>query len=133
MDKYLNADLTKKEQDVMQTLWDTASHLSSLEICNHAASIGINLNQSTVHVIVNKLMQRGFISVAEIMQINRATVRFFRPEITRDEYVVMKLRQVLSHDYVDKAKKHSYLSAALTSEEVAKDLAGTENKELIWI
>lgn len=88
-----NIKLTKKEEEIMQVLWDAQKPLTASDICDHARTMGMDLNQSTVQMTVNKLLKAGMIRVGEITQAHKVLARAFEPTLDPDELAVLKFKQ----------------------------------------
>jgi predicted transcriptional regulator len=111
MKQYFKSYLSEKEQDIMTVLWGVASPLSVSEICDNAENMGVDLNQSTVQMTVNKLQKKGLIRVGEIIQNHKSLARAFEPAISYDDFVVLQLQQILGG--ASKDKRASYISALI--------------------
>ena len=76
--------LSKRELDVMNVLWAEDKPLIASEIPERQPELSIN----TVQSVLKKLLQRGFIEVAQIVQSGTVLSRSYVPVITPEEYAV---------------------------------------------
>lgn len=91
-----NLKLTKKEEEIMMVLWDAKRPLTVSDISDHAKTMQMNLNQSTIQMSVNKLLKGGIIRVGEISQAYKVLARAFEPTISPDELAVLKFKQAIN-------------------------------------
>lgn len=114
----LNFKLTKKEEQVLTVLWSTKEPLTVKEICSHAETLNISLNQSTVQATINKLVKYGVLKVHEIKQTSTNFARAFVPAIDPEQYSVIKCKQIFNS--VSKHKRASFIAALIQEEELAE-------------
>ncbi len=117
MDKKEEFALSKRELDVMNVLWAEGKPLIASEIPERQPALSIN----TVQSVLKKLLHRGFIKVAEIVQSGTVLSRSYVPVIMPEEYAV---RYITSEIYpFDKMiSRTGYLSALFESAENDKVL-----------
>lgn len=109
--------LSKRELDVMNVLWAEGKPLIASEIPDRRPELSIN----TVHSVLKKLLQRGFIEVAQIVQSGTVLSRSYTPTITSEEYAVRYMTsEVFAFDKL--ASKVSFLSALFDSSENDEEL-----------
>ena len=75
--------LTKRENEIMQILWDSEEAMSAAEIMN--ASNGISLN--TIQQVLQKLLKMNYVHVSSIGQNKKALMRLYRPSVDEADYV----------------------------------------------
>ena len=76
--------LTKRENLVMSILWNNNNSLSAAEIkelCEEEISI------YTVQQVLQRLLKKGYIKVAEIVQNNKSFMRKYVPVLTQTKYI----------------------------------------------
>lgn len=93
----INIRLTKKEEQILTVLWDAKKSLSVVQIIEHAKTMGIELNQSTVQMTVNKLIKGNVIKIGEIIQSGKVLARTFEPVYSPDDWAVLKFQSALSN------------------------------------
>lgn len=76
--------LSKRELDIMNVLWAEGKPLKASDIPLRRPELSIN----TVQAVLKKLLQRGFIEVARIVQSGTVLSRSYSPVITPEEYAV---------------------------------------------
>lgn len=113
-----NIRLTKKEEDILSVLWASKDSLTVTEICRCANDMNMSLNQSTVQVTVNKLIKYGMIRVKDIKQTNTNFARTFEPVADSDQYVVLKMKQIMNS--IDKNKRVHFIATLINDEELSE-------------
>lgn len=76
--------LSRRELDIMNVLWAEGKPLKASDIPDRKPELSIN----TVQSVLKKLLQRGFIEVAEIVQSGTVLSRSYAPVIKPEEYAV---------------------------------------------
>ncbi len=84
MSKNERLSLSKRELEVMNVLWEEGKPLIASEIPDRRPGLSLN----TVQGVLKKLLVRGFIEVAEIVQSGTVLSRSYSPVITPEEYAV---------------------------------------------
>lgn len=93
----INTRLTKKEEQILTVLWDANKSLSVVQIVEHGEMMGIELNQSTVQMTVNKLVKGKVIKIGEIIQSGKVLARTFEAIYAPDDWAVLKFQSALSN------------------------------------
>lgn len=75
--------LTKREQQIMEIIWDSEKDLSANEIKTIAGEISIY----TIQQVLKKLLKMNYIEVAGIGYTKNSITRKFKPIITQAEYI----------------------------------------------
>ena len=81
--------LTKSELEIMTLLWRVDKPLTASEIIEH--STDKTWKDSYVHLLINSLMEKGIIEVAGFKKATKNYARTFKPTVSREEYLVLKL------------------------------------------
>lgn len=81
--------LTKSEEQIVELLWNSEEPLTSSEIIRN--SVEKTWKDSYVHLLINSLMEKGIIEVAGFKKATKNYARTFKPTISREEYLVLKL------------------------------------------
>ena len=76
--------LTKKEILIMSILWDSESPLSASEIKELSNE---DLSIYTVQQVLQRLLKKDFIKVAQIIQKNKTFMRIYSPVLTQTDYI----------------------------------------------
>lgn len=85
-DKY---QLSKREQSVMDLLWDEGEALTSVDILE--ALHDVMLNTTYVHRTINSLLEAGLIQECGSVRYRTQYARKFVPCMTREEYAAQYL------------------------------------------
>lgn len=75
--------LTKRENEIMEILWNNDKEMSATDIMN--ASNGISLN--TIQQTLQKLLKMNYIYVSSIGMNKKALTRLYRPSIEEVDYI----------------------------------------------
>lgn len=77
-------ELTKSEMEIMDVLWESDKPLSRADLL--ASSEEKTWKDSSVHILLNGLLQKGAIQEAGLVKRSKTYGRVFSPTITREEY-----------------------------------------------
>lgn len=77
-------ELTKSEMEIMDVLWESAEPLSRADLL--ARSEEKTWKDSSVHILLNGLLQKGAIREAGLVKRSKTYGRVFAPTMTREEY-----------------------------------------------
>lgn len=75
--------LTKRENEIMEILWNNDKEMSATDIMN--ASNGISLN--TIQQTLQKLLKMNYIYVSSVGMNKKALTRLYRPSIEEVDYI----------------------------------------------
>lgn len=104
--------LSKRELDIMNVLWAEGKPLIASDIPQRQPELSIN----TVQAMLKKLLQRGFIEVAQIVQSGTVLSRSYSPVITPEEYAVKYVKsEIYPFDKI--ISRTGYLTALFDSAE----------------
>lgn len=78
--------LTSTEKAVMELLWEEARPLTSSEIVS--LSVDKSWKPSYIHLVINSLLKKNYIEIAEFKQTTKNFARAFVPTMTQDELIV---------------------------------------------
>jgi predicted transcriptional regulator len=76
--------LTKSELEIMDVLWDAGTPLSRSDLLERSDEK--NWKDSSVHILLNGLLQKGAICEAGYVKRSKTYGRTFCPLLTREEY-----------------------------------------------
>lgn len=77
-------ELTKSEMEIMDVLWDAAIPLSRADLLERSQQKC--WKDSSVHILLNGLLNKGAISEAGFVKRSKTYGRTFCPTLTREEY-----------------------------------------------
>ena len=76
--------LTKSEMEIMDVLWDSDKPLSRSDLLDRSEEK--TWKDSSVHILLNGLLQKGAIQEAGLVKRSKTYGRVFVPTMTREEY-----------------------------------------------
>ncbi len=85
-------ELTKSEMEIMDVLWNEGKPLSRADLLDRAEEK--SWKDSSVHILLNGLLQKGAIREAGFVKRIKTYGRTFEPTLTREEYYAVN---VFSH------------------------------------
>ena len=77
-------ELTKSEMQIMDVLWESEAPLSRSDLLER--SDGKSWKDSSVHILLNGLLQKAAIREAGFVKRSKTYGRTFAPTLTREEY-----------------------------------------------
>ena len=77
-------ELTKSEMEIMDVLWSSDKPLSRADLL--ARSEEKTWKDSSVHILLNGLLNKGAIQEAGLVKRSKTYGRVFAPTLTREEY-----------------------------------------------
>jgi predicted transcriptional regulator len=87
-------ELTKSEMEIMDVMWETGTPLSRADLLAHSEEK--TWKDSSVHILLNGLLQKGAIQEAGLIKRIKTYGRVFAPTMTREEYFA---NTIFSHRY----------------------------------
>ena len=81
--------LSKNEIEIMEIFWKEQRALTGSEIVE--LSINSSWKKSSIHILLNSLLEKDAIEVEAFVKHNKAYSRTFVPKITFEEYSVMQI------------------------------------------
>ena len=78
--------LTKSELAIMEVMWEQEEALTASEIIK--ASGDKEWKNSSIHLMVNALLEKGFLEVAGFKKTTKNYARTFKPTMTKEKYFV---------------------------------------------
>ena len=87
-------ELTKSEMQIMDVLWESDQPLSRADLL--AKSEEKSWKDSSVHILLNGLLQKGAICEVGFVKRSKTYGRTFSPAMTREEYFAST---IFSHRY----------------------------------
>ncbi|MBQ8834404.1 MAG: BlaI/MecI/CopY family transcriptional regulator [Oscillospiraceae bacterium] len=77
-------ELTRSEMEIMDVMWETGTPMSRADLL--ARSEEKTWKDSSVHILLNGLLQKGAIQEAGLVKRSKTYGRVFTPTLTREEY-----------------------------------------------
>ena len=77
-------ELTKSEMEIMDVLWESGQPLSRSDLLEHSEEK--TWKDSSVHILLNGLLQKGAIREAGLVKRSKTYGRVFSPTMTREQY-----------------------------------------------
>ncbi len=77
-------ELTKSEMEIMDVLWGSEKPLSRADLLGRSEEK--TWKDSSVHILLNGLLQKGAIQEAGLVKRSKTYGRVFSPTLTREEY-----------------------------------------------
>ena len=77
-------ELTRSEMEIMDVLWESGVPMSRSDLL--ACSAEKTWKDSSVHILLNGLLQKGAIKEAGLVKRSKTYGRIFVPTLTREEY-----------------------------------------------
>lgn len=112
----LQMELTKSEMEIMDVLWENKVPMSRSDLL--ASSQEKSWKDSSVHILLNGLLQKEAIREAGLVKRSKTYGRLFVPTMTREEYFA---NTIFSHRY--KPQIQGLFAALLNRPEItAQDL-----------
>lgn len=115
---------TKKELEILKTLWNSAAPMIASEIAK--ANNALNLN--TVHACLRSLSDKGAIKVDDIVYSGTVLTRSYVPVITSEEYFGDLYNDILDNDILGTKKENLLLRSLIDTQ---TDITELENLEKI--
>ena len=81
--------LTKSELAIMEVMWEQEEALTASEIIK--ASGDKEWKNSSIHLMVNALLEKGFLEVAGFKKTTKNYARTFKPTMTKEKYFVRNI------------------------------------------
>ena len=108
-------ELTRSEMEIMDVLWNIGTPLSRADLLFHSAEK--SWKDSSVHILLNGLLQKGAIREAGFVKRSKTYGRTFLPTLTREEYFATT---IFSHRY--KPQLMGLFEALLRREDITADI-----------
>ena len=77
-------ELTRSEMEIMDVLWDAKTPMSRADLLAHSQEK--SWKDSSVHILLNGLLNKGVIREAGFVKRSKTFGRTFVPTMTREEY-----------------------------------------------
>ena len=108
-------ELTRSEMEIMDVLWESEVPMSRSDLLEHSEEK--TWQDSSVHILLNGLLQKGAIREAGLIKRSKTYGRVFAPTLTREEYFA---NTIFSHRH--KPDMVGLFSALLCREEINEDV-----------
>lgn len=107
-------ELTKSEMEIMDVLWEEEIPLSRADLLMHSEEK--TWKDSSVHILLNGLLQKGAIQEVGVVKRSKTYGRTFAPTMTREEYFAST---IFSHRH--KPEIVGLFAALLTREDITPE------------
>ena len=107
-------ELTKSEMEIMDVLWASDVPLSRADLLERSEEK--TWKDSSVHILLNGLLQKGAIREAGVVKRSKTYGRTFSPTMTREAYFAMT---IFSHRH--KPEIVGLFAALLKREDITKE------------
>ena len=107
-------ELTKSEMEIMDVLWGAQKPLSRSDLLAHSEEK--SWKDSSVHILLNGLLQKGAIREAGVVKRSKTYGRTFAPTWSREEYFATT---IFSHRY--KPEIVGLFAALLKREDISQE------------
>lgn len=87
-------ELTRSEMEIMDVLWEAKAPMSRADLLEHSQEK--TWKDSSVHILLNGLLQKGVIREAGFVKRSKTYGRTFVPTLTREQYFATT---IFSHRY----------------------------------
>ena len=82
-------ELTKSEMEIMDVLWESGEALSRSDLLERSQEK--SWKDSSVHILLNGLLQKGAIREAGLVKRSKTYGRTFAPTLSREEYFAVTI------------------------------------------
>ena len=107
-------ELTKSEMEIMDVLWAKQAPMSRADLLEHGDEK--TWKDSSVHILLNGLLQKGAIREAGFVRRSKTYGRTFVPTMSREEYFALT---IFGHRH--KPELEGLFTALLARPEVTRD------------
>lgn len=108
--------LTKNEHEIMELLWMEKRPLSRSEIIE--LSDQRSWKASSIHILLNQLLEKGAIEVAGFVKTGKNYGRTFSASITEEEFQVMQFRNSAAYNQSKSSALVNFVSTLVQDEEL---------------
>ncbi len=108
--------LSKHELEVMNVLWSEDRALSRTEIME--LSVNRSWKDSTIHILINKLLEKEAITVDGFVKTNKNFGRTYKAKITEGEYQVMQFKTGSTYKKNQEKAVLNFMSALFADEKI---------------
>lgn len=105
-------NLTTKERQILDILWDSARPMTATEISDMCQS----LNKNTVKCVVRNLLTNNYIKVADIVYSGTVLCRRYQPVLSRVNFITTQLKDTFLN-YKDLISKADVFASLISEEE----------------
>lgn len=77
-------ELTRSEMEIMDVMWESQVPMSRADLLSHSEEK--TWKDSSVHILLNGLLQKGAIQEAGLIKRSKTYGRVFVPTLSREEY-----------------------------------------------
>ena len=107
-------ELTKSEMEIMDVLWEADMPLSRSDLLERSTEK--TWKDSSVHILLNGMLQKGVIREAGFVKRSKTYGRTFTPTLTREEYFATTI-----YSHANKPEIVGLFAALLKREDITDD------------
>lgn len=107
-------ELTRSEMEIMDVLWESNTPMSRADLLTHSQEK--SWKDSSVHILLNGLLQKGAIREAGFVKRSKTYGRTFAPTLSREEYFATT---IFSHRH--KPQLTGLIAALLQREDITPE------------
>lgn len=107
-------ELTKKETEVMEVLWEAGVPLTSMEIVKQSGEK--SWKDSSIHILINSLLKKGAIREAGFVRTGKGYGRTFEPTEPGEQHYADVLASI-----ANKTSARALFSALFKSQDITKE------------
>ena len=107
-------ELTKSEREIMDVLWEAGKPLSRGDFLERSEAK--TWKDSSVHILLNGLLQKGAIREAGFVKRSKTYGRTFAPTLTREEYFATTI-----YSHTEKPEIVGLFAALLKRKDITAD------------
>ena len=119
--------LTKSEMAIMEILWEEGKGLTATEIVNIAGEKK-TWKDSSIHLLINKLLDKGVIEVVGFRKTMKNYARTFFPVDSKQKYIVNQITDGMSEEERKKLYEYPIYDRLINELELEKDT--TEGRDI---
>ena len=119
-------DLSDKEEQMLETMWKEGRPLTRSDIINLTENR--RWKQSSIHVFLNRLLDKGSIRVCDIVKTSTNFGRTYEPTFSAEEYDIARLKHNFETIDPELSTISDFFSFIVKSKKINKaDLEDLEN------
>ena len=111
--------LTENEAEIMEILWEQARPLSRADLLN--LSPERSWSPSSIHIILNRLLEKGAIVVDGFVKTGKSYGRTYSPSVKREDYFTMQINSAAQYVKGNSASISRVVSTLIQDEKMTLD------------
>lgn len=120
-------NLSENEEQILETMWRVGRPLARSEIIKFTENK--TWKESSIHIILNRLLEKGSIEVHDIVKTSTNFGRSYKPAYSKTEYKLARLKGAFERINPNKKEAAQFLSFMVDSKKISpEDLAELEKE-----